>query len=106
MRVLRLTSIICALALAAAGMTFAGAAAAKPGETVFFEAPRDLLGVPGATRLATIDKLQSLGVHALRIVLYWRDVAPHAELAHAAALQPGEPVRLPVGQLRRRSSTS
>ena len=78
MRVLRLTSLICALALVAAGMTFAGTAGAKPGETVFFEAPRDLLGVPGATRLATIAKLQSLGVHALRIVLYWRDVAPHA----------------------------
>ncbi len=67
-----------------AGLLGAGGArrrrprSAKPGETVFFEAPRDLLGVPGATRLATIDKLQSLGVHALRIVLYWRDVAPHA----------------------------
>ena len=78
MRVLRLTSLICALALVAAGATFAGTAAAKPGETVFFEAPRDLLGVPGAARLASIAKLQSLGVHALRVVLYWRDVAPHA----------------------------
>ena len=78
MRVLRLTSLICALALVVAGATFAGTAAAKPGETVFFEAPRDLLGVPGATRLASIAKLQSLGVHALRVVLYWRDVAPHA----------------------------
>ena len=76
MRASRLTSLICAVALAATGLAFAGAAQAKPGETVFFEAPRDLLAVTPAERAQTLAKLTSYGVRAVRIVLYWRDVAP------------------------------
>lgn len=41
-----------------------------------FEAPRDLLNSP--TRDAAFTRLDSLGVGALRVVMYWRDVAPAA----------------------------
>ncbi len=41
-----------------------------------FEAPRDLLDP--ATRDSALQRLDSLGVGALRLVVYWRDVAPAA----------------------------
>jgi hypothetical protein len=77
MRRARLTALTCGLALAATGAVAAPAAVASHGETVFFEAPGSLLGVTGPQRTRTFDQLKSLGVHALRIVLYWRNVAPH-----------------------------
>ncbi len=39
-----------------------------------FEAPRDLLDP--ATRGQALTRLDSLGVRSLRVVVYWRDVAP------------------------------
>ena len=72
----KLTAILSAAALLFAGAAGAPAAFASHNETVFFEAPRDLIGVPAATQQATLAKLQTLGVRALRIVLYWGLVAP------------------------------
>jgi hypothetical protein len=51
-------------------------AQARSGQEVTFEAPRDLLGVDAAHREAAFDELDGLGVKALRVVLYWKDVAP------------------------------
>lgn len=51
----------------------AGAQASKSQE-VTFEAPRDLFDP--AKREAAFDEIAGLGAHALRIVLYWKDVAP------------------------------
>jgi hypothetical protein len=61
------------LALGAGAVGVAPALAA-PGETVFFESPHALL--TPATQAQSLNQLQSLGVRALRVVLYWRDVAP------------------------------
>jgi hypothetical protein len=47
---------------------------ARPNEEVTFEAPRDLFD-PGK-RDPAFETISSLGVHALRVVLYWHDVAP------------------------------
>src|SRR5580700_5005346 len=66
-------------ALAAACLTLAaGASAPAPAlashaQTVFFEAPHDLLS---SARHASFLKLERLGVKALRVELHWRDVAP------------------------------
>jgi hypothetical protein len=76
MRSLKLTALACTVALVGAGAFGVAPALASHSETVFFEAPRDLIWVTPAQRAATIAKLRSLGVHALRIVLYWGDVAP------------------------------
>src|SRR4051794_23620189 len=43
-------------------------------QEVTFEAPRDLFDT--AKRDAAFQEIDSLGAHALRIVLYWYDVAP------------------------------
>ena len=76
MRPAKLTAILTAAALLAGAAFAAPAALASHNETVFFEAPRDLISVSPATRSATLAKLSSLGVHAIRIVLYWGEVAP------------------------------
>jgi len=75
MRHIKLTALLTAAALLGAGAVGAAPALASHGETVFFEAPNALL--TAATRKPTIKQLQSLGVHALRVIVYWRDVAPN-----------------------------
>lgn len=51
-------------------------ASASQSQTVTFEAPRDLL--TGKHRAETFRELDSLGVRGIRVVLYWKDVAPAA----------------------------
>jgi hypothetical protein len=62
--------------LAALGglFSFAPVALASHGETVFFEAPTQLLSP--AARPAAITQMQALGVHAVRILLEWNTVVP------------------------------
>jgi hypothetical protein len=62
------------LALLAALLAPAGAARASHSQTTSFEAPRDLLDP--AQRGAAFDDIASFGVHSIRVVLYWHDVAP------------------------------
>jgi hypothetical protein len=52
----------------------APAAHAAHDQYMTFEAPRDLLDP--ATRPAAMDKIASLGVNRLRVILTWRNVAP------------------------------
>lgn len=71
---LRLPALVAALA----ALLLAAAAPAHAGRTqaVYFDAPeiRD-----AAQREATLDELQSLGVRAVRVVVWWQDVAPDVE---------------------------
>jgi hypothetical protein len=66
------------LASAAVGAAPAGA---SPGEALFFEAPRDLVEVTPTARSNALAQLQTLGVKALRVELYWHTVAPAASSA-------------------------
>jgi len=66
-----LATLLAAFALAA--VSAAPARAAK-GQEVTFEAPRDLFDP--AQREAAFAEIDSLGAHALRVVLYWSEVAP------------------------------
>ena len=75
MRRSKLTALLTVAALLGAGVLGATPALASHGEAVFFEAPNALL--TQATQAKTIMQLQSLGVHALRVIIYWRDVAPN-----------------------------
>jgi|HigsolmetaAR202D_1030399.scaffolds.fasta_scaffold05125_2 hypothetical protein len=65
----RLLPLAVLLALAAAPQ-----AHASKSQEMLFEAPRDLLNAQ--TRDEAFETLDDLGVRALRIVLYWYDVAP------------------------------
>lgn len=60
--------------LCAALMT--ASAHASPSQLMLFEAGAPVLH--DATREPALDELQALGVRSIRVVLYWRDVAPAA----------------------------
>jgi len=70
----RLTSTL-AVALVLTGLT-AGVAHARPGQQVTFEAPGALINP--STRADTLEKYDTLGVKAVRIIVGWANVAPDA----------------------------
>ena len=69
--------LLCLAVLGATCLALPAAAAASPRQTMSFEAPRDLRDP--ATRDAALDEIAGLGVHALRVILYWQDVAPQPQ---------------------------
>jgi hypothetical protein len=70
---------IAAVCLLAGLPLFWGAspAAAAPSQQMIFDAQRDLLD-PGL-RPGALEELESLGVRSIRVILYWKNVAPGAE---------------------------
>jgi hypothetical protein len=78
-------------ALAAIASTLPNPAAARPDETVFFEAPRDLIAVSTAQRNRAFTQLRRLGVKALRVELVWRDVAPYPTGTRKPSLDTADP---------------
>jgi hypothetical protein len=65
-------AVLCLLLLA-----LPAAARASTAQVTSFEAPRDLLDP--AARQGALDEIGGFGIQALRIVLYWHDVAPDAD---------------------------
>lgn len=66
-------------------------ASARPDETVFFEAPGDLIQVSPQARAKALEQLQWLGVKALRVELAWRDVAPNPTSARMPSFDATDP---------------
>src|SRR4051812_23838332 len=66
-----------ALAVLAVLMAAAPVAHADRGESSLFEAPRELMSDDAALRAKTLDEVQGFGVQWVRVVLYWRNVAPN-----------------------------
>jgi hypothetical protein len=62
------------LAVLCAALVAAAPAHASHAQTMTFEAPRDLKDP--ATRDQAFKDIAALGVHSMRLVLYWHDVAP------------------------------
>jgi hypothetical protein len=60
------------------------------------EAPRDLLDP--ATRAGALDQIDSLGTHALRVVLYWRSVAPSATSKTKPSVDLSDPANYAWGE--------
>jgi hypothetical protein len=70
-RTFLLTVTVAALLAGASG---AGTALASHNQLTYFEASSDLL--EAKSRPHTLEQLRALGVHALRVELYWENVAP------------------------------
>ncbi len=87
-----LTGLLALVAL----LALAAPAAASRSQTVTFEAPRDLLDP--ARRDAALREIDSLGVRALRVVLYWNTVAPNRDRARRPAFDPRDPAAYAWGQ--------
>ncbi|WP_187369459.1 cellulase family glycosylhydrolase [Baekduia soli] len=56
----------------------ASAVAARD-QRVLFEAPRELRSDDASLRARTLDEIQGFGVNWMRVVLYWKDVAPRPD---------------------------
>jgi hypothetical protein len=74
--------LLCALLLwgLGAGAVGAGQALASHGQITYFEASEQLLN--SRTRAHALSQLQLLGVKALRVELYWYDLAPSPKSAN------------------------
>jgi len=75
----------CALALCASG------AHAASSQRMLFEAPRELLGGDAQLRARTLRELRALGVRDVRVVMYWKHVAPNPASANAPAFDARDP---------------
>jgi hypothetical protein len=73
----RLLTLLCASVAALALGVVASPAAASPSQRLLFDAPRDVF--EARERPRAMAELESLGVQDLRVVMYWKDVAPNAE---------------------------
>src|SRR4029450_4171107 len=69
--------LLCLAVLGATCLALPAAAAASARRTLSFEARRDRRDP--TTRAAALDEIAGLGVHALRVILYWQDVAPQPQ---------------------------
>jgi hypothetical protein len=85
-------ALVCLLAV----LGGAPAAHAAPSQQMLFDAPRDLLNAD--TRPGALEELDSLGVRALRVVLYWRSVAPDADGRQVPAGDLSDPASYDWGQ--------
>src|SRR3712207_5966844 len=72
----RMTRLLTALCVLVGAFALATPAQAARSQDLVFDAPRDLLD-PNR-RAASLDEIQRLGVRSLRVVLYWKNVAPSA----------------------------
>jgi hypothetical protein len=90
--------LLCALfaSMLAGGSLGAAQALASHGQTTFFEGSTDLLN-PNA-RPHALSQLQALGVKALRVELYWYDVAPSPASASRPNFEATNPASYDWGQ--------
>jgi hypothetical protein len=88
MPLLLIAAVIAALALPAT-------ADARSTQFTIFEAPSELLSDDAALRTQTLDEIQGFGMHWIRLVLYWRSVAPDADSATAPSFDDADPNAYP-----------
>jgi hypothetical protein len=67
-----LAGVLCAAALA-----LPATASASRSQFTIFDAPTELKSADAGVRDAAFDEIESFGVHWIRVILYWHDVAPH-----------------------------
>jgi hypothetical protein len=91
-RIATLTALLCA----ALALALPGAASASKTQSMTFEAPRELRDP--ALRSTAMDEIGAFGVRSLRIILYWRDVAPEPLARTKPAFDDTDPAAYQWGQ--------
>jgi hypothetical protein len=87
-----LRSVFCALAaVALAALALPTAASAKHSQFTIFQATREVRSPDPAVRAEALDEVEALGVHWLRVVLYWQDVAPDADASSVPSIDETDP---------------
>lgn len=93
----RIRALAAAVATCATlGVGGAVPALASHGQTAFFEAPHELLNP--STRPKALAEMQMLGVKAIRVELYWGDVAPGTNSAKRPKFNATNPASYHWGQ--------
>ena len=87
----RLPILILLMLLAA----FPAAASASSSQSMTFEAPRELLDA--GTRDRTLQEIRELGVDRVRVLVYWRDVAPAPTSKRRPDFDAADPNGYPAG---------
>ena len=75
----------------AALLLAAPAAEARKSQFTIFEAGREIRSHDFGTRARVLDEVQGFGVHWIRIVMYWRDVAPQPRANSAPRFDETDP---------------
>jgi hypothetical protein len=84
--------LLCALAGAALVALLAPPhASAKRSQFMIFQATREVRSADPAVRARALDEVEALGVHWLRVVLYWQDVAPQADARSVPSVDETDP---------------
>jgi hypothetical protein len=84
--------LLCALAGAALVALLAPShASAKRSQFMIFQASREVRSPDPAVRARALDEIRALGVHWLRLVLYWQDVAPHVDARSVPSIDETDP---------------
>jgi hypothetical protein len=84
------------LATLALAAVLAPAAHASTSQTMTFEAPRDLLNP--STRPKALDEIGSLGARSLRVILYWKSVAPSPNARRKPGVDLSDPASYAWGE--------
>lgn len=71
------------------------AAQASARQSTLFEAPRELMSDDAGLRAQTLDEIKALGAEWVRVVLYWRDVAPDPNTREVPAFNERDPGAYP-----------
>lgn len=67
------------VALIAILLALPAAAQASKSQSMLFEAPRELRSDDPALRALTLEEIKAFGVRWVRVIVYWREVAPEAD---------------------------
>ena len=70
-------------------------ASASSGQSMTFEAPRELLAGDPALRDATLDEISAFGVRQLRVVMYWHAVGPDRDSSTVPGIDLADPNAYP-----------
>jgi hypothetical protein len=87
-----LRCLACALvAVALAALAIPSAASAKRSQFMIFQATREVRSPDPAVRAQALDEIKALGVHWLRLNLYWQDVAPDVDVRTVPTFDESDP---------------
>jgi hypothetical protein len=79
------------VAVALTSLAVPPAASAKRSQFMIFQASREVRSPDPAVRARALDEIRALGVHWLRLVLYWQDVAPAVDARSVPAIDERDP---------------
>jgi len=83
------------LAVALLALALPAAASAKRSQFTIFQATREVRSSDPAVRGRALDEIRALGVHWLRVNLYWQDVVPEVDAASVPDFDETDPDAYP-----------